>query len=134
MPKPMRLILPHIDIPMFNHLREAQQQGLTFFTDILTKQENVQWHKHMLKNSSNNIFSKEENEYIMNRGMARSIVIHPNIILILANYAAVPYSEEENKIIARFGQVFEQSYIRFLDLQKLKHKQGKQRLNLHWKE
>ena len=50
--------------------------------------------------------------------MARSIAINPNIMLILANYASIPYSEDENKIIERFGQVFEQSYTRFLDLQK----------------
>jgi len=50
--------------------------------------------------------------------MARSIAINPNIILILANYASIPYSQEQNKIIIRFGQVFEQSYTRFLDLQK----------------
>ncbi len=118
MPNPMRLSVPYVDIPMFSHLRDAQQQGLTFFTDLLTKQENKQWHKQLLKYSSDNLFSKEENEYIMSRGMARSIAIHPNIILILANYASVPYSEEENKIIARFGKVFEQSYTRFLDLQK----------------
>lgn len=115
---PMRLSVPHIDIAMFNHLRDAQQQDLSFFTDLLTKQENRQWHKQLLKYSNNNLFTKEENEYIMSRGMARSIAIHPNIILILANYASVPYSEEENKIIARFGQVFEQSYTRFLDLQR----------------
>jgi len=50
--------------------------------------------------------------------MARSIAINPNIILILANYASIPYSQEQNKIIIRFGHVFEQSYTRFLDLQK----------------
>jgi signal transduction histidine kinase len=117
MPKPMRLNVPHIDNPMFSHLTEAKQAGVKFFTDVITKEENIEYHEQLLKHSDD-LFTKEENEYIISRGMARSIAINPNIILILANYASVPYSDEENRIIVRFGQVFEQSYTRFLDLQK----------------
>jgi len=116
--KPMKFTTPYIDIAVFNNLRQAQNQSLSFFTDIITKKEHNKWHKHLLKHGGANIFTKKDNEYIMSRGMARSIAINPNITLILANYASIPYSEEDNKIIERFGQVFEQSYTRFLDLQK----------------
>ncbi|MFH6767988.1 ATP-binding protein [Gaetbulibacter aquiaggeris] len=118
MSKPMRFNTPYLDIAMFNNLREAQEKSVSFYTDILTKEEHIQWHEHLLKHGGSHVFSKEENEFIMSRGMARSIAINPNIILILANYASIPYSEEDNKIIERFGLVFEQSYTRFLDLQK----------------
>ncbi|HSP41065.1 MAG TPA: nuclear transport factor 2 family protein, partial [Gillisia sp.] len=113
--KPLRFNVPYLDIAVFNNLREAQEKSVTFYTDILTKEEHIQWHKHLLNHGGANVFSKEENEFIMSRGMARSIAINPNIILILANYAMIPYSDEENKIIERFGLVFEQSYTRFLD-------------------
>jgi hypothetical protein len=33
-------------------------------------------------------------------------------------YDTIPYSSAENEVIRRFGYVFEQSYTRFLDLQK----------------
>tara|TARA_R110001583_G_scaffold70553_1_gene199600 strand:- start:4812 stop:9176 length:4365 start_codon:yes stop_codon:yes gene_type:complete len=118
MSKPMRFNTPYLDIAMFNNLREAQEKSVSFYTDILTKEEHTQWHQHLLKHGGSHVFSKAENEFIMSRGMARSIAINPNIMLILANYASIPYSEEDNKIILRFGQVFEQSYTRFLDLQK----------------
>ncbi|MGG2319971.1 hypothetical protein, partial [Salmonella enterica] len=38
--------------------------------------------------------------------------------LYIENFSAIPYTEEENKILMRFAKVFEQSYTRFLDLQK----------------
>jgi len=117
--QPMRFVVPYIDIVMFRNIIAAQKKSSSFFTDILTQKEHRVWHKHLLKNDEQaNVFSKEENEYIMSKGMARSIAINPNIMLIVANYASIPYTNEENKIIKRFGQVFEQSYTRFLDLQK----------------
>jgi len=116
--KPMRFITPYLDIAMLNNLRDAQEKSVSFYTDILTKEEHIQWHKHLLNHGGSKVFSKEENEFIMSRGMARSIALNPNILLILANYTPIAYSEDENKIIERFGQVFEQSYTRFLDLQK----------------
>ena len=92
MSKPMRFNTPYLDIAMFNNLRAAQKKSVSFYTDILTRDEHIQWHKHLLKHGGSDVFSKAENEFIMSRGMARSIAINPNIILILANYASIPYS------------------------------------------
>uniref|UniRef100_UPI0030DC41F6 sensor histidine kinase n=1 Tax=uncultured Winogradskyella sp. TaxID=395353 RepID=UPI0030DC41F6 len=116
--RPMRFTTPYLDIAVFNNLRAAQEKSDSFCTDVITKKEHNKWHSHLLKHGGSKVFSKEDNAFIMSRGMARSIAINPNIMLILANYASIPYSEDENKIIERFGQVFEQSYTRFLDLQK----------------
>ncbi|MFN3998839.1 ATP-binding protein [Algoriphagus sp.] len=115
---PVRFNVPFANLSVFTGLKKAQQDGVHFYTDILSRKDNRKWHAHLLKYGGSQIFSEEINEYIMRRGMARSISINPNIILILANYASAPYTEEENKIITRFGNVFEQSYTRFLDLQK----------------
>ena len=117
-PKPMHFTTPYIDLAVFNSLRQAQDQALPFFTDIISNKEHIKWHKHLLKHGGSDVFSEKDNAYIMSKGMARSMAINPNIILIVGNYASIPYSDEENKIIERFGQVFEQSYTRFLDLQK----------------
>ena len=40
----------------------------------------------------------------------------PNPFLI--KYQLIPYTDEENTILKRFGAVFEHAYTRFLDLQK----------------
>jgi len=72
----------------------------------------------MLKFVGEDFLSEDAKSYIRNKSIARSIVITPNIFLITAKYKPKPYSEEENDILKRFGQVFDQSYTRFLDLQK----------------
>jgi signal transduction histidine kinase len=39
------------------------------------------------------------------------------VALSIQNYSGIPYSEEQNRSLLRFGRVFEQTYTRFLDLQ-----------------
>ncbi|WP_179345523.1 ATP-binding protein [Winogradskyella ursingii] len=117
-PKPMKLSVPYLNIPLLKNLREAQRKELSFFTDYLTQEEHQEWHLHLLNHCAADLFTKEINEYTMSKQVVRSIAINPNIMLILANYTSIPYTEEENDIIRRFGHVFEQTYTRFLDLQK----------------
>jgi len=78
-----------------------------------------EWLKHLLETSVlKNAAEKDKNDLLHTAGYARSLVITKNIILVIGNYASVPYSNEQNAILKRFGNVFEQSYTRFLDLQK----------------
>jgi hypothetical protein len=51
-------------------------------------------------------------------GLALSTVLLENIGLYIENFSGIPYSDEENKTLMRFGKVFQQTYTRFLDLQK----------------
>jgi len=41
-----------------------------------------------------------------------------NVCLYIENFSGNPYSDEENNTLMRFGKVFQQTYTRFLDLQK----------------
>ncbi|MEH6772213.1 sensor histidine kinase [Maribacter arcticus] len=118
LPEPVRFILPYKDIPMIRKLRNAQKKKLSFFTDISSIKEHQQWFQHLLDYSKENTYTKEIIDYQMSKGLARSVAIHNNIMLAIANNKSQPYSESENKVIARFGQVFEQSYTRFLDLER----------------
>ncbi|MBL7851264.1 MAG: hypothetical protein JNN04_10215, partial [Cyclobacteriaceae bacterium] len=45
-------------------------------------------------------------------------VLFKDIALYIENFEGTPYTEEENNILYRFGKVFQQTYTRFLDLQK----------------
>ncbi|MFZ0453230.1 MAG: SpoIIE family protein phosphatase [Ignavibacteriaceae bacterium] len=117
-PRPYYVYVPYINNPMFERVKEAQLKGLSFYSDVLTPEENRQWHKHVFDHNEMDFVSKERREYIFTKGFARSIALLPNIMLIIGNYDSRPYSEEENKIINRFAAVFQQSYTRFLDLQK----------------
>ncbi len=44
--------------------------------------------------------------------------MNDTIGLYIENFEGIPYTDEENSILMRFGTVFQQSYTRFLDLQK----------------
>ena len=54
-----------------------------------------------------------------------SFAIQKNSGIFLNDYTGKYFSKETNNILVRFSRVFEQAYVRFLDLQKQKHKCGK---------
>ncbi|MGB5190540.1 sensor histidine kinase, partial [Robiginitalea sp.] len=56
--------------------------------------------------------------YLNCPGLAASTVIQKDIGLYIENFSGPPYSVDENDILMRFGNVFQQTYTRFLDLQK----------------
>ena len=109
-----------IDNPGVTRLKEAQHQPDKVFSDVLTQKENNEWLQHIFKcNPPFDIFSEKNKVRLLNTpGYARSMIVMKDITLIVGNYAAIPYTDQENEIFKRFVNVFEQSYIRFLDLQK----------------
>jgi signal transduction histidine kinase len=51
-------------------------------------------------------------------GLVLSVTTVKSIALAISNFAPLPYTDEENEILKRFANVFNQAYTRFLDLQK----------------
>ncbi|WP_336517134.1 sensor histidine kinase [Pollutibacter soli] len=109
----------NIDNPGNTRLKEAQKSPGKVYSDLLTQEENNSWLKHIFScNPGLEIFSEEVKRILLQTpGYARSMIVMNDIFLVMGNYAAVPYSEEENSILKRFANVFEQAYKRFLDLQ-----------------
>ncbi|HET7117275.1 MAG TPA: hypothetical protein VFI29_12330, partial [Hanamia sp.] len=117
-PHPYELKVPYLDNPIANRVKKARSQGIKFFQDTLTPEENRLWLEHAFSNNPVDFFTPEEKAYAISRGFSRSIALMPNIMLAVGNYASKPYSDDNNDIIKRFASVFEQSYTRFLDLKK----------------
>ncbi|MCG2459244.1 nuclear transport factor 2 family protein [Flavobacteriaceae bacterium F89] len=118
-PNPLFIQIPNIDNPAPNRVREAEKKGIKFFADMLTTEENKQWLQHVIDYSDIKLLPQNVKEYILSsKGFARSTFILNSINLYVGNYRAKPYTDDENEIIGRFTQVFEQAYTRFLDLQK----------------
>ena len=117
-PHPYLIHLPYIETIMLTRVFEAREKGVDFFADTLTAEQNQEWLQHLVYNSRNS-FTEEDKKYLLTlKGLARSTVLTKHIILAIINYAIVPYTEEQNFILKRFGKVFEQAYTRFLDLKK----------------
>jgi len=116
-PYPVKTYIPYFDHPVFTKAREAKENGLDFFTESYTKEEKNRFFEHIFKNAP--IIPEERRNYILSQpGVAASTVVMNTISLWVTNYAGIPYSSAENTILKRFGKIFEESYTRFLDLQK----------------
>ncbi|TYA57516.1 ATP-binding protein [Formosa maritima] len=118
-PKPVLLQVPFLNIRVLNSVKEAQKKGVNFIEDVFTAEENKEWSQHMITFSDLKHFPQIIKDFILNApGFARSSFLLKNIDLYVGNYRAIPFTKEENAIFSRFAHVFEQSYTRFLDLQK----------------
>ena len=115
---PTFIKVPYISNPMYDRLKDVLARGVDFYSDTLTPEESRRWHEHVFAHASLPYLTEETKAYILRSGYARSIAIKPSIMLIVSNYAGKPYSDNENEILKRFATVFEQSYTRFLDIQK----------------
>ncbi len=118
-PKPILMQVPTMDSPVLNRVYLAKKTKIAFLTDVFSSEENREWHEHLIKYSDLKHFPDKIKDFILNApGFARSSFLLKNIDLYVGNYRAIPFTDEENSIFKRFAHVFEQSYTRFLDLQK----------------
>ena len=118
LPHPYQIHVPYLNNPMFERIRNVQNNNLNIYTDTLSIEESRQWHQHVFENSIFKYLPEKTKHYILNNNYTRTIVFMPTIMLIIGNYTSLLYTEEENNIFKRFAVVFEQSYTRFLDLKK----------------
>jgi signal transduction histidine kinase len=117
-PTPLYIEVPYINNKMFEGPKDVITKGGNFYADTLAPEENRQWHEHVFAHADFSFLSDETKAYVLSSGYARSVAITRSIMLVVSNYAAKPFTEDQNNIIKRFAVVFEQSYTRFLDLQK----------------
>jgi len=118
-PQPYLIEVPYLDNPIFTRPLEAFKNGDDFIADVLTPEENHEWLNHLFQHSVLKHVSEDDKKFLRGTaGFARSLVLTKHIILVIGNYAAIPYTDEQNLILKRFGNVFQQAYTRFLDLQK----------------
>ncbi|XVJ67131.1 MAG: SnoaL-like domain-containing protein [Lacibacter sp.] len=114
--EPFYATLPYFDTPTWNSFLEAKAKGTVLHTDLLDFKTKNKFYKSLFK-----IFTVPEEAkqfYLQCKGLAVSTVMLDTVGLYIENFSAIPYTDEENEILIRFGKVFQQTYTRFLDLQK----------------
>ena len=113
---PFQITIPYFDSPHWNSFLEAKKNGRDFFANKLNLEEKNKFYKGLFK-----LFPvpDEAKEYYFScPGLAISTVLLDNVGLYIENFSGIPYTDEENNTLMRFGKVFQQTYTRFLDLQK----------------
>ena len=113
-----RVHLPYFNHPFFTRYETALHNGEALLTDTMTFEEKNSFFVHFYTHAEFTVPKKRKAYIAAAKGIARSTVLSKDTSLTIWNYKVVPYTPDENGIIKRFAQVFEQTYTRFLDLQK----------------
>jgi len=115
--KPSEITIPYFDSPHWNSFRKAKSKGEKFFSNLLDFDAKNNFYKELFKHipplpkkAIKNIFAQP--------GLVISTALQDKIGLYFENYTQTPFTEQQNDLLIRFTKVFEQAYIRFLDLQK----------------
>ena len=88
---------------------------MDFFANHLTFEEKNKFYQDLFKFIPG--VPEETMEYYFScPGLAISTVLLENVGLYIENFSGIPYSDEENNTLMRFGKVFQQTYTRFNDL------------------
>jgi hypothetical protein len=107
--------IQYFDCEYYNSFNEAKEKGKDFFATKLNFNEKNQFYKKLFKFIPD--LSEEAKEFYFNcPGLAASTVLLENVCLYIENFSGIPYTDEENKTLMRFGKVFQQTYTRFNDL------------------
>jgi signal transduction histidine kinase len=114
---PSKITHPWFDSIWAKQFDEAKEKGIVFFATNLNFEEKNKFYQDLFSYIPG--LSEQSKEFYFNcPGLAASNVLMESVALYIENFSAIPYSDEENKILMRFGKVFQQTYTRFLDLQK----------------
>ncbi len=104
---------------MFRDLKEAREKGKDSFVKKYSFQEKNDWFRFAFEHTDYRQLPDARKKYLLESESAVfSYALTKNTGLQLANYDGQLFSEKEIEILKRFARVFEQAYIRFLDLQK----------------
>ena len=112
-----QITFPYFDSPHWNSFLEAKAKGKDFFSNLLDFETKNRFYKKLF-NYIPDLPQKTQEFYFAQAGLSISTVLMDNVGLYFENYTTTPFTEEENQILKRFGKVFQQTYTRFLDLQK----------------
>ena len=114
---PSKITHPYFDSVWANQFNEAKEKGEDLFATHLNFEEKNKFYKELLSYIPG-LPEAAKDFYLSCPGLAASTVLFDDVSLYMENFSGIPYTDEENKILMRFGKVFQQTYTRFLDLQK----------------
>ncbi len=115
-----RMIAPfHEKTKLGADLRDSITTRKDLLSALYSKEEKNDWFSFVFEHSDFKRTSDARKKFVLDaESYCISIAAIRNGAVCLGKYSNQPFSENENDILKRFARVFEQAYIRFLDLQK----------------
>jgi signal transduction histidine kinase len=115
-----RVHIPFLNRPIYTELVKVIKKGPGFFSEEYNHEEKIEFFKHLFKHPPYTKTPPAQKKEVMARqgGYTRSCMVSNYTSVFTVNHHGRKFSDADNDILKRFGQVFEQTYTRFLDLQK----------------
>jgi len=111
--------VPYNDDPINKTIYDLREHGHDFIDEIWTFEEKNIMYEYFFEHTDWKYFPDDMKQMVFNFegwGMTGPLLKHSATLLV--SYSQKTYSKHEKEIIKRLGKVFEQAYVRFLDLQK----------------
>ena len=110
---------PYFDHPVQNDIWNARQNGIGFYAKSYTVEEKNSLFNYIFDLPAlKNMPQAEKTKALQFKHYNISIAFGKNAALVVVSHSGIPLTKAENTVIQRLSKVFEQTYTRFLDLQK----------------
>ena len=110
-----KIHFPYFKHPAIDDAWVAKDRGDTILASDYSLEEKDSFFTHFFQNTVAKNTPEERKQYILNcKCLTASTAYLKKISLTVANFEEIPYSDQENSIIKRFGNVLEQAYVHFL--------------------
>ncbi len=115
-----RVQIPYFDRPIYTDFTDDIKKGAGLYTDEYSYEEKMEFFNHLFKHPPYTEASPDRRKKIMSRqgGYTRSTIVSKHTTIFIINHHGKKFSDADNEILKRFGKAFDQTYTRFLDLQK----------------
>ncbi len=112
--------IPFLDRPIYTGLTAAVRKRDVFLTEEYSRAEKIEFFEHLFKYAPYSNSSPEWRRQVLSRkgGYTRAAAVSHYTTIFVVNHNGNKFSAKDNEILKRFAGVFEQSYIRFLDIKK----------------
>ena len=115
---PNEVYWPYFKHSIFDGIESARKKGKILFTALLNKSEKNSLYRHLINKTSIEVPPERQDFALKAEGVAFSIALGKNAGIAILRFTKEAFHSEENEILIRFTNVFEQAFTRFLDLQK----------------
>jgi signal transduction histidine kinase len=123
--------LPYFDHPVLSNLWEAKDQGQKELIQRYSAEESRSFLNHIFQHTDFSHTPEPVKEYCLAaETYATSIAFQKNTAIFINDYSGVSLSDSEMAILHRFAKEFDQTYTRFLDLQKAEAQARESEVNL----
>ncbi len=110
---------PHFDNPILNDIKSARKKGIDYFSATYSfEDKNAFWNYYFEHTDFSRFPDHIKQDILQRKSYAQSMALQSFTGILYPNIDGRVLDHEEVQILKRFSVVFEQAYIRFLDLKK----------------